>query len=52
MRLAPARFGQVGSVAEVLPEIASKRFVYGQYDSTVRTNTVQGPGGSAAGCAG
>ena len=27
MRLAPARFGQVGSVAEVLPEIASKRFV-------------------------
>ena len=30
------------------PNIASKRFVYGQYDSTVRTNSVQGPGGSAA----
>ena len=30
------------------PNITSKRFVYEQYDSTVRTNTVQGPGGSAA----
>ncbi len=30
------------------PNIASKHWVYQQYDSTVRTNTVQGPGGDAA----
>jgi phosphoribosylformylglycinamidine synthase len=30
------------------PNITSKRFIYHQYDSTVRTNTVQGPGGDAA----
>jgi phosphoribosylformylglycinamidine synthase len=30
------------------PNITSKRFVFEQYDSTVRTNTVQGPGGAAA----
>ena len=30
------------------PNIASKRWVYEQYDHTVRTNTVQGPGGDAA----
>jgi phosphoribosylformylglycinamidine synthase len=29
------------------PTIASKRWVYNQYDSTVRTNTVVGPGGDA-----
>ena len=29
------------------PNIASKKWIYEQYDSTVRTNTVQGPGGSA-----
>ena len=29
------------------PNIASKRWVYDQYDSTVRTNTVQPPGGDA-----
>jgi phosphoribosylformylglycinamidine synthase subunit PurL len=29
------------------PNIASKRWVYDQYDSTVRTNTVLGPGGDA-----
>jgi phosphoribosylformylglycinamidine synthase len=29
------------------PNIASKRWVYNQYDSTVRTNTVAGPGGDA-----
>ena len=29
------------------PNIASKRWVYQQYDSTVRTNTVIGPGGDA-----
>ena len=30
------------------PNITSKHFVYNQYDSTVRSNTVQGPGGDAA----
>ena len=30
------------------PTIASKRWVYRQYDHTVRTNTVIGPGGDAA----
>src|ERR1700691_5834492 len=30
------------------PTIASKRWAYNQYDSTVRTNTVIGPGGDAA----
>jgi phosphoribosylformylglycinamidine synthase len=30
------------------PTIASKRWVYRQYDSTVRTNTVIGPGSDAA----
>jgi phosphoribosylformylglycinamidine synthase subunit PurL len=29
------------------PTIASKRWVYNQYDTTVRTNTVGGPGGDA-----
>lgn len=30
------------------PNITSKQFVFRQYDSTVRSNTVQGPGGDAA----
>jgi phosphoribosylformylglycinamidine synthase subunit PurL len=30
------------------PTVASKRWVYEQYDSTVRTNTVVGPGSDAA----
>ncbi|HET6229860.1 MAG TPA: phosphoribosylformylglycinamidine synthase subunit PurL, partial [Longimicrobiaceae bacterium] len=30
------------------PTIASKRWVYQQYDSTVRTNTIVGPGSDAA----
>ena len=30
------------------PEFASKRWIWQQYDYTVRTNTVQGPGGDAA----
>jgi phosphoribosylformylglycinamidine synthase len=30
------------------PSLASKRWVYRQYDSTVRTNTLAGPGGDAA----
>ncbi|HVO35210.1 MAG TPA: phosphoribosylformylglycinamidine synthase subunit PurL [Gemmatimonadales bacterium] len=31
-----------------LPTIASKRWVYEQYDTSVQTNTVMGPGGDAA----
>jgi phosphoribosylformylglycinamidine synthase II len=30
------------------PDFASKAWIWRQYDSTVRTNTVQGPGGDAA----
>jgi phosphoribosylformylglycinamidine synthase len=30
------------------PEFASKAWIWTQYDTTVRTNTVQGPGGDAA----
>jgi phosphoribosylformylglycinamidine synthase len=30
------------------PDLASKEWIHRQYDSTVRTNTVQGPGGDAA----
>jgi len=30
------------------PNITSKHFIYNQYDSTVRSNTVQGPGGDGA----
>jgi phosphoribosylformylglycinamidine synthase subunit PurL len=30
------------------PELASKEWIWQQYDSTVRTNTAQGPGGDAA----
>jgi len=30
------------------PNICSKKYVYEQYDSTVRTNTVQGPGSDSA----
>ena len=38
-----------GALLELLasPTIASKRWVYNQYDTTVRTNTVLGPGGDA-----
>ena len=40
-----------GKVLERLldtPELGSKRFIYQQYDHTVRTSTVAGPGGDAA----
>src|SRR5262249_30443179 len=30
------------------PSLACKRWIYRQYDGTVRTNTMQGPGGDAA----
>ncbi|MEM1054612.1 MAG: phosphoribosylformylglycinamidine synthase subunit PurL [Bacteroidota bacterium] len=46
----PARLGDVTEAGEVLknllgsPTIASKRWVFEQYDTHVRTNTVAGPG--------
>ena len=30
------------------PNITSKKYIYNQYDSTVRTNTVTGPGSDSA----
>jgi phosphoribosylformylglycinamidine synthase len=38
-----------GALLRVLasPNVANKRWIYRQYDSTVRTNTVCGPGGDA-----
>ncbi|HEX2223408.1 MAG TPA: phosphoribosylformylglycinamidine synthase subunit PurL [Thermoanaerobaculia bacterium] len=42
--------GLRGSLERLLatPELASKAWIWQQYDHTVRTNTVQGPGGDAA----
>ncbi|HYN21316.1 MAG TPA: phosphoribosylformylglycinamidine synthase subunit PurL, partial [Thermoanaerobaculia bacterium] len=39
-----------GSLERLLtaPELASKQWIWTQYDYTVRTNTVRGPGGDAA----
>ena len=39
-----------GTLSRLLstPELASKEWIWRQYDHTVRTNTVQGPGGDAA----
>jgi phosphoribosylformylglycinamidine synthase len=44
----PANLG--GALFELLasPAIANKRWIYRQYDSTVRTNTICGPGSDAA----
>jgi len=46
---APAATDATGVLRRLLgsPSIASKRWVYNQYDTTVRTNTVLGPGGDA-----
>jgi phosphoribosylformylglycinamidine synthase len=42
--------GLRGTLEKLLatPEFASKAWIWTQYDHTVRTNTVQGPGGDAA----
>ena len=40
-------YNKVLKVMLSCPNIASKKWIYEQYDSTVRTNTVQGPGGDA-----
>jgi len=47
--LAPARAHPLRVLLRLLasPDIASRRWVYNQYDTTVRTNTVIGPGGDA-----
>jgi phosphoribosylformylglycinamidine synthase len=45
---APADLGQALLALLASPSIACKRWVYRQYDSTVRTNTVTGPGADAA----
>jgi len=43
----PENFNSVLERLMSTPNIASKHWIYDQYDSTVRTNTVYGPGGDA-----
>ena len=45
--IAPDNFTNVLKKLLSSPNIASKHWIYDQYDSTVRTNTVYGPGGDA-----
>jgi phosphoribosylformylglycinamidine synthase II len=47
---APPRLDLAATLERLLdlPTIASKRWVYEQYDTSVQTNTVRGPGGDAA----
>ncbi|HLA76748.1 MAG TPA: AIR synthase-related protein, partial [Vicinamibacteria bacterium] len=44
----PADLGQALLQVLAAPTIANKRWIYRQYDSTVRTNTLVGPGSDAA----
>jgi phosphoribosylformylglycinamidine synthase len=44
----PGDFGEALLRVLASPNIASKRWVYDQYDSTVRSNTLVGPGSDAA----
>ncbi len=44
----PADFSAELKILLASPTIASKRWIWEQYDSMVRTNTVMGPGGNAA----
>ena len=44
----PADYGDTLLQLLSTPNITSKLYVYRQYDSTVRTNTMQGPGGDGA----
>jgi phosphoribosylformylglycinamidine synthase len=44
----PAPLGETLRRMLTTPELASKEWIWRQYDHTVRTNTVQGPGGDAA----
>ena len=43
----PDNFNEVLLKLLESPNITNKKYVYEQYDSTVRTNTIQGPGGDA-----
>jgi phosphoribosylformylglycinamidine synthase len=45
---APADLGDALLRILAAPNVASKRWIYRQYDSTVRTNTLVGPGSDAA----
>ena len=45
---APADLGAALLALLAAPNIANKRWIYRQYDSTVRTNTIVGPGSDAA----
>ena len=45
---APADPGAALRAILASPSVANKRWIYRQYDSTVRTNTMAGPGGDAA----
>ena len=45
---APADLGRALLQLLASPSIANKRWIYRQYDSTVRTNTLVGPGSDAA----
>ena len=45
---APADLGAALLKLLAAPNVASKRWIYRQYDSTVRTNTLAGPGSDAA----
>jgi phosphoribosylformylglycinamidine synthase subunit PurL len=45
---APSSLGHALLQLLATPNIASKRWIYRQYDSTVRTNTMVGPGSDAA----
>ena len=44
----PADLGKVWLQLVAAPSIANKRWIYRQYDSTVRSNTLVGPGSDAA----
>src|SRR5688572_4250506 len=44
----PSDLGQALRALLASPTIANKRWIYRQYDSTVRSNTMSGPGGDAA----
>lgn len=46
--VAPSELGQALLQLLASPGVACKRWVYRQYDSTVRTNTLVGPGSDAA----
>ena len=48
LRTAPATLGQTLAAIIALPNMASRRWIWEQYDSMVMADTVAGPGGDAA----